>query len=280
MTAKQDDIYRLQQIKEALIQKLNTLLGDHRDRQILINKLYNLTTKELGPVDGPETNGKGAPAASTSSLLEIPPIKEDPRPLGSVTSVSNDHADTELIRKASSNAARRRRLKRPGCFLLRSNPGKGHTLRFLRSPARYQPQTAFQMGANSVTAALKATMWYLSDTARHTTTPACAASLGVRTGIACTILCPLPRSGERTTMRVSYRHGLQNTNNYDDVCAILVEVKVKTETANGSGVGRPRQRERSSSSDSYADRRARGECRVVVKLTARRFTRRIPLRPR
>lgn len=117
----------LKRIQNEMLQELESLEFDQRDRQILINKLYNTTIKTMSVIS---TKPKHAPRG---------PLREAARQeIASAAKALDAFVDDSTARKARENAERRARLRKPYCFKMRSTPG---TVRILF------PQTLCTAGA-------------------------------------------------------------------------------------------------------------------------------------
>lgn len=251
----QEDISHLQEVKAALTTKLNTLLEDHKDRQILINKLYAITTRELGPANGQEGSSLDNPSPAGHGASSSNGNGKLPQQLGLASDTAR--MEEELVRKATLNYSRRQRLKKPGCFLLRSSPGKKTEC---RDSTGFTPHNKHVDGCK------------FGDT--------CAESHDVIPYGYCrqfndTGRCAVPDCKEKHRLydfvptaeewKRDYHEGMQQFVVWGDSAsnahAPTVRTAVKV-TAEPDGKGRKEgaRRDRSSSSESSSDRRRRGNC--------------------
>jgi hypothetical protein len=116
----------LKRIQNEMLQELEALEFDQRDRQILINKLYNATIKTMSVIS---TKPKHAPRG--------PPREAARLQIASAAKDLDAFVDDSIARKARENAERRARLRKPYCFKMKSTPG---TVRILFPHTYSAPQ--------------------------------------------------------------------------------------------------------------------------------------------
>jgi hypothetical protein len=104
---------KLKSIQNGLRLELEILETDLRDRHILINKLYNLTTKTMvtTPVIRPQAQSG-------------PSREEGRQERAKVEKEIDSFLDDSTARKARENAERRSRLRKPICFMMKTFPGE------------------------------------------------------------------------------------------------------------------------------------------------------------